>query len=197
MAKQRGVSLTSSRRGDENEITFSGLTEEEVERLRGWPIGHWWVKVEDGRLSFGSARNAPPGPADDEEMMPFWRERDSEQPAQLRLFEDDADLLMCPSFQIQSVCGYDYTPEFYFNEVRKLERYGFVCLRSRRDDSGRFYEIWHLPGCWLAKGELAEAVSGFKTSEEKTKAVIRFLCENVSFGTLDVGVQRAAMRIND
>lgn len=55
---------------------------------------------------------------------------------------------------IQHVCGYDYSDDFYRENAKKLESYGFICCRSNRGSEGRFWEIWFLPGLWMAEGDL-------------------------------------------
>lgn len=85
----------------------------------------------------------------------------------------------------------------YEREARKIESWGFFCMRSRRGPDGRYWEIWRLQGYWDAKGELEAFIKYMDrsnpTSEIKVRAVIDWLCRNVRFGTLDVSNQRAAL----
>jgi hypothetical protein len=105
----------------------------------------------------------------------------------------DRGQLQSPSFMISHLCGHYYTKEGYKREADKLESYGFSCMRSRRGENGRFWENWYLPGVWCAKGDLAEKLKPIKDSNEKTQEAIRFLMRNVSFGSMDMTQQRAAM----
>lgn len=74
-------------------------------------------------------------------------------------------------------------------------------------DDGKFWETWYLSGVWAAKGDLKGVVERRKLEGDKdqdravekrkeTNGVISFLCRKVSFGQLDVVVQRAAMVID-
>jgi hypothetical protein len=101
-----------------------------------------------------------------------------------------------PSFVVQHLCGYHWTPENYAREAEKLAGWGFECLRSRRLPGGQFWELWYLPGLWAARGGLRDETD-FPGGTEVAKAAraIRFLCKNASFGTLDVTAQRAAMTV--
>lgn len=95
------------------------------------------------------------------------------------------------------------TPENYVRESEKLTSYGFIQLRSKREEDGGYWEIWYLPGVWCAKGDLKKIVDdittkaktwedphGRRKDKECFKAVLEFLRRNASFGTLDVSIQR-------
>jgi hypothetical protein len=188
------------RGGNKGEIHFEGFTPEEIEKMEGFLLGHYWATVEEGRLKVSFTKKELPTPADDVEMMPFWRKAENQEAAmQTVLFDVDTQIenLVSPHFLIQSLCGYGYTPESYKNNAERLESYGFECMRSRRGIDGRFWEIWYLPGLWASKGELKEYLIRNGNREGTTKDAIYWLCKTVKFGTLDVSVQRAAMCIND
>ena len=178
-------------------ITFEGFLEKERESIMGAAHGHQWVCIgADGRLCTSNTRVPLPAPAEDEEMLPFWRRMTAKNPTrrvqeQFREQLSDGD---SPSLTIQSLCGYHYSPAYYANEAQKLEEYGFACLRSRRGADGQFWEIWYLPGLWAAKGELKKALAPYaKSVHGQLSAARKFLIEHVAFGSLDVMVQRAAM----
>ncbi len=150
----------------------------------------------NGRLEASSRWEPLPAPARDEEMMPFW------QPSipghtQIELRNIEVPLGFSVSLMIQSLCGYDYSPENYRREAGKLEDFGFHCLRSRRGRDGHFWEIWYLPGLWSARGLLREAIGSIQEESAKADAAIKFLCKHTSFGSLDVSWQRAAMVRDD
>jgi len=183
---------------DEFVPEWAKLTKQEKERLEGTLHGQWWVTANgDGRLHFSPTREPIPPPTADESMMPFWSPCDTRKTRlQMELLDPRQTWPpFSPSIMIQSLCGYGYTSEGYRYQAERLESWGFFCLRSRRDDDGKFWEIWFLPGLWFAKGELREICPDTNATGALDKAV-SFLCRNASFGSLDVVVQRAAMTID-
>lgn len=173
-------------------LTISGLTEDELKRCTGVTRGQWWMRVEDGRLQFSSARKPLPAPTEDS-LLPHWREaalpQEGEPRYQLTLFGDGDAGAQTPSIIIQHLCGYNYAPEYYKEVADFLEECGFACLRSRRGDDGQFWEIWFLPGLWAAKARLREALYGVPEGE-RMQVAMRFLAEQSSFGALDIAIQR-------
>lgn len=189
-------------------FSLTGLTREEVDLLLGtFRGGLHWVSVDPnlGRLLHVPRHKELPAPATDESMHPFWQPSTETRGVQLELFplfgeDGQPGHHNSPSFTIQSLCGYNYTPNNYRIQAECLASFGFQCLRSQRDPlTGQFWEIWYLPGAWAASGRLREAIadSGLKDGAEKVRFIVTFLCRNVQFGTLDVAVQRAAMTIRD
>lgn len=182
----------------EETVQLSGLIEEEQELLEAALNGQCWVTVRNGRLESAPARDIPPS-AVDEEMLPFWRKFDEEKEIQIQLFKlGPLPNWSSPSIIVQSLCGYNYTPELYRRDAALMEEYGFTCLRSRRGPDGRFWELWYLPGVWAAKGALLEAVGKHGSEKVKLERVLSFFESRkslVTFGTLDVTVQRMAMRV--
>lgn len=188
-------------------ITVKGLQPDEVDKLtasmRG---GHHWVKRgDDGRLETTPSYEPRPEPTEDLDMAPWWPNREEIGNVQIEMFSPPelADRLKyaSPSISIQHLCGYSYTPENYRRYAHLLESYGFECMRSRRDSaSGQYWEVWFLPGLWVAKGDLAEAAPrSYKGDGDGTKQLnkaISFLCSHIAFGTLDVSVQRMAAVID-
>ncbi|CAN5705027.1 hypothetical protein BH11PAT2_BH11PAT2_05910 [soil metagenome] len=189
---QEPVSIPRYSSGRNASITFSNLTAEEAEKLRGMVTGHWWARGNSGRIEFAHGMETPAAPIEDV-MLPQWRRpSDDEQEIeyQLELLDPDCNLQnRSPSILIQALCGYGYTPDGYKSNAAALERFGFACMRSRRGDDGHYWEIWFLPGFYAAKGQLKEAIHdmGQEVTMEK---VLDFIRWQVSFGTLDVSVQR-------
>lgn len=189
------------------QVNVSGLTAEEMECLRASMVaGHHWVRRdENGRLQHVPSYEELPGPVADEQMLPFWREPTEGETRQADMFGFDESTEAAlehasPSIYITSLCGYHYSAENYKREAARLTEWGFVCMRSPRDpDSGRYWEVWYLPGVWFAKGRLKDAIfnSDAGTSEEKFKFALEFLRRNASFGSLDVSMQRIAMVMDD
>ena len=157
---------------------------------------HLCVTVTNGRLEVVRRSEELPSPSEDEEMLPFWR-RATPETQQLQLFEVQLAEHSMPSIIIQHLCGYCYSPENYKRQAQKLEEYGFQCLRSRRGDDARYWELWFLPSLWSAQGRLKDAVESKKGDKKKVDEAVAFLCGNVQFGTLDISFQRAAMMMDD
>lgn len=117
-------------------LQIEGLTEEEAERFKGALNGMYWMTSEEGRLKFASVLAPLPGPADDEEMLPFWRRFDPSQAGvQEFLFDPErVDNFSSPGIIIQHLCGYGYTPENYQLELLS-SRAGVFTARGHPADS--------------------------------------------------------------
>lgn len=180
--------------GTEGCIEVSGFSRDDLEKmLSSMQVGGCWVRVKDGKLETINSWEPAPDPVRDEEIFPFWRKPIGVESVQLQLIEMEmVDDHSYPSISIQSLCGYDYSPENYRIQAEKLESYGFECLRSRRGTGGKFQEVWYLSDLIFAKGELKEEI-GAHEGKKALKLAVSFLGQRVSFGTLDVSVQRLAM----
>lgn len=195
------ASRTPGRQEDySGEITITGLSKEEVETLQAMILGAYYTRVnDDGRLESVN-RHDPLPKVTDERMLPFWRKATPDEEAQLKMFDMDAmkdrGELYYPGFMISSLCGYNYTKDGYKQEAEKLQSYGFQCLRSQRGEGARYWEVWYLPSVFSAKGTLADRIKQIKDPNEQTQEAIRFLMRNVSFGSMDMTQQRAAMVID-
>jgi hypothetical protein len=180
-------------------VSIAELSPEEVEKMCGvFNAGAYWARVVEGRLVLFPAWKKLPDPIHDEEMLPFWRTA-TEGQTFLKLVSFDEDRLKnsSPSIQIQSLCGYFYTPENYKKNAERLLSYGFEVMRSKRGNDGKYCEIWYLSSLWCAKGDLENAVNRHKSEKDKLEAALEFLRTHVSFGTLDVCVQRLAMVMDE
>lgn len=208
---------------ENNRVEIVGLTAEEKDRLLGVVDGMWWLRCVEGVPVFTPAYEKIPDPVEDPRLSEFWPRKEKNPPrySQIQLRDPEEYKTSSPSITIGSLCGYYYTPEKYAKEAERLTSYGFCCLRSQRGQEGRFWEHWYLPGLWAARGDLEwkilclkrENERKTKEDEEKLKRekgkyyenpdarliheVIRYLCQHVSFGTLDASVQRAAMAMDD
>ncbi|MFA5962052.1 MAG: hypothetical protein WC848_05200 [Parcubacteria group bacterium] len=189
--KLPGIRVHSS---DKGELALGNLTEEEQENIRCMVRNHFWVTVTDGRLEVIRRREDVPGPTEDTDMLPFWR-RASPGNQQLQLFPVEMEKYIMPSIIIHAPCGYNYSPENYEIEAEKLTSYGFICLRSRRGEDARFWELWYLPSLWSAEGRLKEYLNLRVDQKGSIKKAVSFLCRNASFGSLDLAWQRAAMEL--
>jgi hypothetical protein len=195
-------------------VTISGLDQKTSELLSGTVSGTQWFRVQDGVAEFRSTLEPLPNPVIDEAMLPFWKEnrQKSVQPELFDVVFDELcpDALYFPHITISGLCGYNYSKENYERESKKLLSYGFIQMRSKRGNDGKFWEFWYLSGLWAVKGELKDVVDritvkartwndsyGRRKDKECFDTVLEFLRKNVQFGSLDVSVQRMAMVIDD
>lgn len=181
-------------------MTIEG-TEEEMEILEGMLAGATWVKYADGKTHAIESFKSPPAPADDPVIPPKWQSSFGARKTDPRLIDTpklEKDVWYSPSYIVQHLCGYGYSEEGYRENVFILQEAGFECCRSRRGKDGHFWELWFLPGAWAAKGKLRKELDELKDNgwEEQVHIVMNFLMRDVSFGTADVCVQRAAMVID-
>jgi hypothetical protein len=196
------VSGSSSSPDGPCSVTINGLTSDEQEEIQAFVLGTSWVRVSDaGRLEAIPAFKDVPPPEDDPKLPPKWiPATDWEKLAPFLanpmppLPDEPNPKHNSPSFIIQHLCGYNSCS--YESQAILLQNYGFECLRSRRGKDGRFWELWYLPGTWAAKGDLAAAISKGCDEAKNVKRTIDFLCRNVSFGSLNVSYQRAAMVVD-
>jgi len=188
------VSIRSSG-GRDGEVGFVGFTPEEIEKMQGTAHGYSWMRIKDGIPEFSPSYKPLPAPTDDLDMMPFWSPAGRDVSVQLELVSFGEFEGHSPSIIIQYLCGYYFTPENYRTNAGLLESYGFECLRSRRGVDGKYSELWRLPGFWAARGGLKEILptDHYREPKKVLDQAISFLCRTVSFGSLDVVVQRAAM----
>lgn len=185
-----------------NNFSLKGVTDTETQILLGSFLGGYsWVRLgQDGHLEYSPSYKELPNPITDEKMFPFWnKENLLNSSVQLKLFHhvsylNDYSPYSSPSITIQHLCGYDWSEDSYKIEAEKLKGYGFECLRSKRGVDGKFWESWFLPSVSLAKGKLQKAIKESCKGNQKlkTKVAVNFLRSNISFGTLDVSVQRLA-----
>ena len=178
----------------QNEVTIEGLSPEEVDAFSAAVRNASYIGFKNNKLEVISKFEDLPGPIEDPVMYPFWRKPKQEEVSQTSLFdvcffEEFCDG-SCPSIYISGVCGHNYTPERYKLYVEKLESYGFECLRSKRNKDSNFWELWYLPSLPFAKGELKNYLRNYLDSKENIQLALRFLCENVDFGSLSVSVQK-------
>ena len=188
-------------------FTISGAQEEETDLLLGaFKAGfHWVRRGQDGRLEHAPAYEQLPAPEQDMEMHPFWQPAGNPASVQMEMVSlgDSVEAYhrhSSPSIIIQHLCGFHYTPQNYKDQANFLTESGFVCMRSQRDmKSGQFWELWFLPGLWMAQGRLREALfdSGKRNEKLRAKVAVEFLKRNSQFGTLDIAVQRLAMVMSD
>ncbi len=186
--------------GNEGGISLHGFLQEDLEKMEGCILGgHCWMRVVNGKPEFIKSYHPLPDPITDEHMFPFWRqstEDEEKHPQNYELFNHESfGDYESPSISIRYLCGFSYSREKYKEVAERLESFGFQCMRSKRGDGGHYWEIWFLIGLFMAKGELEEFVSRGANHKEKLKEALEFLRADrgISFGTLDVSVQRLAL----
>ena len=193
-------------RSTDGRIHLSGMTPQEVEDIEGMLMGVKWVRCADGRLQTSDVHQPLPDQTPDLILTPHWagdREHDwsgSPDMSRVRNVNDLEEVSNCSaSLIIQHITaglGRHRLPTDYTNACKRLESYGFECLRSRRGRNGRFWELWFLPSLHFADGDLKATIAPAKDSGNaaQVREAVRFLCNcDVPWGTLDVCCQRACI----
>ena len=177
-------------------VGFSGLQKGEAEVMEAFVLGTCWIRTtKEGRLESKPRFEELPAPGKDPKLPPSWLPPEDLPPFLIApvapLPEEPDPKGHVPSLIVQHLLGYNAGK--YEVEALKLQAYGFECLRSRRGRNGKMWELWFLPSLSLAQGPLEDALHGAVETTEQIRVAVNFLCDNVSFGTLDVAYQRAAM----
>lgn len=194
------IRIVSSMCGSGNScgVTIEGMTKEELDHLLGaFKLGVSWISVADGRLVVRSIHEELPSPVPDLDMAPFWRRWPGPEgfKVQMSLFPDpEFQSFSMPGIVIRGLCAGAsvsgaYSEELYAKQGALLESFGFICLRSRRGDNGRFWEMWYLSGLFSSRGDLAAAIKDCSDLD----GAARFLMERVDFGSLEFNRQYAAL----
>lgn len=188
------------------QITIGGLNQDDVEKIMAAINSDaYCIQISERKIEAVPRYQPLPSPIEDSAMLPFWRMATKEEVGQIEIFGDDAcsnEVYYSPVIIVQGLCGYYYTPENYKHYAQKLVSYGFDCLRSRRGEDGKFWELWYLP-LFLAKGELGTKLSLINESEAeerknaKLKMAVEFIRREIQFGSLDITVQKLAMAMPD
>lgn len=209
-------SIQGSSRSDGCHIQIENLKHGELQDIEAMLMGRVWVSVAtSGRLIVRDRFTKPPTPIEDPMEACGWQLMGAK--GQTTFAPSGMDIITThhltnyhkepikghcgAQITIQHLCGYNYETEAdYIRNAERLVSYGFVCCRSPRGRDGRRWEVWLLPGLWMAKGGLKDALDKekkrkgqFDVSEEAIHYAVGYLCHTVEFGTLDVSVQRAAM----
>jgi hypothetical protein len=196
-ARITGSSQNRDAKSNKITVEFTSLSDEQFDVIKRFVHGvnHVRIDVENKELVEIEAYRKLPEPKDDPVCSPYWLPNGLITKT-IKFPLDKEYEHHSPSIQISHLCGYNYTKERYESIANQLLSYGFIPMRSQRDNQGMIWEIWNLPGLWSAKGELEEYIKEIHNNH-KLKSSISFLCRNVQFGTLDVSVQHAAMCMDD
>lgn len=141
-------------------VELKNLTAEEVDLIQRCLTGDCYIRVSHGRVEEHDVHKPLPEPEEDPKVGEPW------QYSELQPFNfGKTEYGPIPqyggsSITIQHLCGYEYTAEGYASQARRLKGYGFACMRSKRGRNGQFWEIWYLPGLWMAAGDLGKVLEG-------------------------------------
>lgn len=180
-------------------ITIDNLTEREVQAFEGFLNGTCYVKCEQGRLFAYDVHETLPDPVHDPLIAPHF---DSCAHKQLGGMCDESGW-HSPGIAISHLGA--GRPDSYRRSAQQLTECGFDCLRSRRGPSGQYWEQWVLHSLWRAQGPLRKFMDDWKSTAEhkswrtEVDAAARFIAVDmeVSFGTLDIVIQRWALTVGD
>jgi len=161
--------------GGKNSVTLEG-TADEISLLEAMMRGLYWITTKGGKLvkwRHYLSDNKPPSMPDPilerywpDERMEYAHLKEGEGP------DGHSD----PAIYVHHIYGYAGHEEYEYR-AELLEQVGFVCLRSQRMEDGQYWEIWYLPGCWVAKRELKN-----KTTQE----IVEWLRKNIRPGNIEV-----------
>ena len=191
-------------RASDGSITLSNLTPKELEAVDSFVAGASALRLVAGRLAATKNFAALPTPVDDPILSPYWKTNGTIE----KIGELPGEGWRSPGFVIQCVgAGHSDPVEYrraYRRDAGRLEEMGFVCMRSQRNESGRYWEAFVLFSTWQAKGELRDYLQHVKKREGSTwKHEVEALADyigsrtSIRFGTLDVVVQRWALSNDD
>lgn len=162
------------------EITIAG-DDDDIRAIELMLMGVGWVRRGVSNLEVSDAYHTPPGPIEDPKLAEHWPVDKPVVPpsVQYSLFVDEEEhekqaranrKLDFRAIYVSSVTAYAGGNDVYSVRAKKLEDGGFVCLRSRRGSDGKYHEVWYLPSCTSAEGELKG-----KTTEEIVDWVMRYV----------------------
>ena len=187
-------------------ITLTDLTKAESDAIEAAVHGHSYIRIVDGRVWAYDANKPLPKPEEDPIMVRYW-DRAGEITEVLN-GSSTVNGWHSPDIYISHLLGKDVQ-----RDMSLLESYGFFCMRSRREQSAGYWEIWRLP-VWRADGGLQVHMSRWKEAnkdllrgdeqratawQQEVNEIARYIARDarIEFGTLDVSVQRWAMVYDD
>ena len=174
---------------DFSTVTLRG-TKEDIVRLAGaLQYGMKWIRMwPNGEIETSDVYAMPPSPIDDVELQNIWQFDPLPEGAdvQMKLLRDDPKMQEPKSewskkhrsLYLQSIQGYAGR-DAYVSRAKRLMEAGFICLRSRRGDDGKYWEIWYLPSPCCGRGPLKD----MKTADEVTA----WVCNTIGPGTVTLG----------
>ena len=193
--KIRRVSVARGHGG--NEATFAGMQRDECDALLAAMMGGAWIRVdpETGRLMTLPAYQEFIEPLQD----PFWAGSSihSNQTGGAKSHRK-TELLPVGGGSYPALVLTHLEPygdkRARISTAQTIQDWGFVCLRSRRNLDGRFWEVWYLPDLWAAKGQLATQRDEWKaeklSSGQISEMAADWIAHRVRCGTINVVSQR-------
>ena len=148
-------------------------------------LGVAWVRRGEQGLEISEAYEKSPELTDDPSLSEHWPTDIVPPTVQYHLFMDEDEqqkqsrLKSGQDFRaihVSSITAYAGT-DIYVARASLLEDAGFICLRSRRDDEGKYWESWFMPGPCCAKGPMKG-----KNHEE----IVSWLMQSVGPGSISV-----------
>lgn len=198
-------------------ITLEGSAEA-IDAIRAALIhGTCWLSVnEAGDPQRHDKFRALPDPVDDPKIPPKWYVKPVPKLGECTaqdIGRVSREIIDCKPFRYALAPEIDpdegwHSPSFFLQHLgamgglggyrqaaAKAASIGFECMRSRRGPNGNFWEVWYLPFVEHARGALKGEIaqSPEKDWRKNAERITRWLCNNVSFGSLDISVQRAAL----
>ena len=149
-------------------IKFDNLTPEELEKIQyALSSSCGWIRFNEGRLEVLERYDTAPIQEADPLMAGFWTPKPPvkaiefpKPPFAPKVFEfDEVGDYSFPGILVQHLCGYNWTPDNYQAQVKKMESWGFACLRSKRGGEGKYWEAWFLPSLYQACGALGDTMN--------------------------------------
>ena len=167
-----------------DEITISGNAED-IRAIELMMLGVAWARRGESGLESSEAYETPPELVDDPHLHEHWPTDLVPSTVQYRLFMDEEEHqkqlrlksgMDFRSIYVSSVTAYAGT-DAYAARASLLESAGFICLRSRRDEGGKYWEIWFMPGPCCAKGPM---------KGKKHEEIVNWLMHSVGPGSISI-----------
>ena len=146
------TTVEGHRRDGTASVEFTG-TKREINALKNaLTNGMNWIRVNKRGTIIKVPALKVPKVQNDDEISPFFNHITQYfSDTSIRRLAHDRKNSDNPSYFVQHITGYGGE---YNRRKDRMEAVGFECLRSRRGDDGKYWEIWYLPGAWAATGEL-------------------------------------------
>ena len=167
------------------EITIAG-TSEDIRLIELMILGTSWIRRGLVGVEESKAYHDAPSPINDPKLEDHWPIEPLVTPSsQYKLFVDEDEhekqarakgKMDFRSIYVSGITAYA-SGDIYVARAKLLDDAGFICLRSRRGDDGKYWEIWYLAGPTNAQG----AIKG-KNSDE----IVNWLCKVVGPGSISI-----------
>lgn len=181
-----------SDRGGECFVTLQGLTKAEGEWFRRMMSEDAFIGMHDGRMQVYQKHEDLPSPADDPVVFDSFKPGGHVE----HVIAGDPGDIRFRSIWLHAVgCGCDNKEAI--RQRRQVEEWGFECMRSRRGESGKYWEVWMLYGITGAQGLLKKAIDDMKDAGVDFKVMgdklVHWIAHRCRFGSIDITCQRLAV----